>query len=355
MQVYRTFFGLWCLVMSGGVAAAEHCVVLQYHHFSETTPPSTSVTPARFAEHLRYLREQHYQVLPLQDVITKLRAGEALPERCVSLSVDDAYLSVYQTAYPMLQELGWPLSIFISTEGVDQGLDAYMSWEQMREMARAGVRFENHSHSHAHLIRRLPDESVDEWQRRVTRDIQQAQQRITEELGQIPTLIAYPYGEYSPDLQRIVTSLGLTGFGQQSGPIGSDSDFTALPRFPMAAGFAEMSVFRTKVDTLTFPLLSAEPTDPLVPLEEWRPVLTLKLRSGSYSQPSIHCFINGSDAVELSWPSDQPDTLFVRPGRRLPVGRSRTNCTMPSATTGRFHWYSHNWIRREADGSWYRE
>ena len=65
--------------------AADHCVVLQYHHISEDTPGITSVTPEQFQEHLDYLLAHDHVVMPLEDVITALKTGEDLPERCVAL------------------------------------------------------------------------------------------------------------------------------------------------------------------------------------------------------------------------------------------------------------------------------
>lgn len=356
-SVFKTTASLFigCLLSLARVWAAEHCVILQYHHFSEQTPRVTSVTPAEFDAHLDYLRKGGFKVLPLQTVVDALRSGKPLPERCISLTVDDAYDSVYQVAFPRLRALGWPLTVFVNTGAVDQGLSAYMSWEQMREMAAAGVRFENHGDSHDHLIRRLDGESAVAWRERVRVDIQTAEQRISDELGRAPAYFAYPFGEYTPALQAVVNGLGLVGFGQQSGPAWSEGDFTALPRFPMAGAYAGMAGFRTKVTSLPMPLLESEPDDPLVPLEDWRPTLTLRLKPDAYRPDQLRCYINGSDDVELSWSEEQPDTLQVRPGQDLHPGRNRYNCTLPSATPGRYHWYSHNWIRRKADGGWYRE
>ncbi|MEN8174734.1 MAG: polysaccharide deacetylase family protein [Pseudomonadota bacterium] len=354
---FARYFGLSILlcVLPGIVTAANHCVVLQYHHFSDTTPAVTSVSPTLFQAHLDYLRDNDYQVLPLEQVVTRLARDQALPDRCVSLSVDDAYDSVYREAFPRVLALGWPLTVFVNTQGVDAGVDAYMTWEQMREMARAGVRFENHSHSHDHLVRRRPGESEAAWRKRVRADVQLAQRRIHEELGQEARLFAYPYGEYDPGVQSIVRDLGLTGFGQQSGPAWAGGDFTALPRFPMAAAYAEMESFRSKVASLPLPLVEALPRDPVVPLDEWRPVLHLTLQPGSYQPGLLRCYANGSPDVSLSWDENLPNRVSVRPARPLSVGRNRYNCTMPSDETGRFHWYSHNWLRRNADGSWYRE
>ncbi len=337
------------------VQAAEHCVILQYHHFSDDTPAITSVTPEQFDNHLAYLKNNHFNVLPLREVVYALKNSRELPDRCVSLTVDDAYVTVYTNAFPRLRQLGWPLTVFVNTEGVDKGVAAYMSWPQMRELSRQGVSFENHGHGHIHMIRTHADESEASWRRRITTDIRVAQQRITDEIGVAPILFAHPYGEYNPDLVDIIRELGLTGFGQQSGPAWPGANFGALPRFPMAANFARMQSFITKVNTLPMPVVSAEPDDPLVPLQQWRPGLKLTLEPGSYSQAAVQCYIGGSNNVDISWPENIANTLIVKPKFDLSVGRHRTNCTMPSTQKGRFHWYSHNWFIRKADGGWYSE
>ncbi|MCB1728313.1 MAG: polysaccharide deacetylase family protein, partial [Gammaproteobacteria bacterium] len=147
--------------------AADHCVVLQYHHISEDTPGITSVTPEQFQEHMDYLRAHDHVVMPLEDVITALKTGEPLPERCVALTIDDAYVSAYEEAFPRVVRYAYPLTVFVSTDAVDNGLNGFLSWEQMREMSEHGITFQNHSRTHDHLIRRLDDETDDDWEQRV--------------------------------------------------------------------------------------------------------------------------------------------------------------------------------------------
>ncbi len=334
---------------------ASHCVILQYHHISDNTPTSTSVSPERFGQHLDYLATHNFSVLPLRRVVDAIRNNEALPDRCVSLTVDDAYASVYQNASPRLKKLGWPLTVFVNSEAVDQGLPAYMTWNQMRELASQGVMFENHGHRHMHMIRRRAGESDHDWEQRVVQDILQAQHRITDEIGTRPELFAYPYGEYNPAMLAIIIRMGLIGFGQQSGPIWPDAEIAALPRFPMAGKYASLQGFITKVNSLPLAVSKAEPSDPVLPLGQSRPKLTITLKPGSYSKAAIQCYIAGSNDVTMSWARDGTDVFAVSPNFDLPPGRHRTNCTMPSAEKGRFHWYSHNWFIRNADGSWYRE
>ena len=351
----RLLLILYSLLVSAQLQAASHCVVLQYHHFSDSTPAITSVTPVQFDAHLDYLKANAFSVLPLREVVHALKNGLELPDRCVSLTVDDAYLSVYTHAFPRLKKLGWPLTVFVNSQAVDQGIPLYMSWEQMREISKHGVMFENHGHGHIHMIRRIDDESDDMWRRRIRSDISIAQHRISEEIGIAPQLFAHPYGEFNPETLKIVSDMGFTGFGQQSGPAWPGADFAALPRFPMAANYAVMKSFSLKVNTLPMPLLSAEPEDPLVPLQQPRPTLELTLQAGAYTKAAIQCFISGSADVDIGWLPHRPDSFSVTPNFDLKPGRHRTNCTMPSSQKGRFHWYSHNWFVRKADGSWYAE
>ena len=335
--------------------AANSCVVLQYHHIADDTPAITSVTISQFQAHIDYLKTQQFDVMPLRTVVSALQNSQPLPDKCVSLTVDDAYLSIYRNAYPLLKKLGWPMTVFVNTESVDKSVGSYMNWDQMREMAEHDFVFENHGHGHIHMIRKKKHESIQAWRERIVNDIQTAQSRITLELGDAPRLFAHPYGEYNPEIVDIISAMGLTGFGQQSGPVWPGGNFGALPRFPMNVHYANMQSFITRVNTLPLPVVNAKPEDPLVSLGNWRPVLVLTLASDSYSKDSLQCFVAGSNNVEMTWSEVSADQVTITPKFDLKSGRSRTNCTMPSGRGGRYHWYSHNWFVRRADGSWYPE
>jgi biofilm PGA synthesis lipoprotein PgaB len=363
MQSHRDFFllsyiGLVILLLFAAVSsasAANHCVILQYHHFGIDTPRLTSVTPNEFDDHLEYLEEQQYKILPLKEVVDNLRLKKPLPDRCVAITVDDAYISVYDEAFPRLQRRGWPLTVFVSSEQVDQDSRFYMTWEQMREMTEANVAFENHGHSHSHLIRRREGEGEDIWRLRVEKDIDTAQQRIESELGQTPQFFAYPYGEYNDELKEIVRRVGLTAFGQQSGPVWTGSDFLALPRFPIAADYASLSDFKTKVATLPLPVIEAKPEDPLLAIGEWQPKLTVRLAKGNYRKDQLQCYVSGQGAGDLTWEDKNNHIFQVRAMKPLQVGRNRYNCTAPDLQGEHYYWYSHLWIRRHWDGKWYDE
>ena len=327
--------------------AADSAVILQYHHFGSATPQSTSVTVDQFEAHLAYLEEQDFAVWPLEKIIGRLRAGEPLPERCIAITIDDAYASVYQEAFPRLGARGWPFTVFVSTGGVDQGLATYVTYDQMRAMAAAGATFGAHSHSHAFLIRRKPQESEASWRRRVTADIETSRRRLQDELGSRITLFAYPYGEYDNALKALVLELGFIGLGQQSGAVWRGSDHGVLPRFPMAGTYAEMGSFRTKVNCLPLPVLAATPADPTLPADSGRPVLRLLLAPGAYQADQFACFASGQGRIAHCWIDRAQGLMEITPTSDLPMGRSRFNCTAPHESAGRYFWYSHLWIRGE--------
>ena len=77
-------------------------VILQYHHISDSTPPSTSISPALFQKHMQHLLDKGYQVLALHEVAARLQQGESLPDQSVVITFDDGYDSVYTEAYPFL-------------------------------------------------------------------------------------------------------------------------------------------------------------------------------------------------------------------------------------------------------------
>ena len=334
-------------------AAESQAVVLMYHHFGVDKHPSTNVRLEQFDAHLDYLSEAGYQVWPLTKVVEYVAAKRPFPARVVAISIDDAYLSVFTEAYPRLKKRGWPFTVFVATDGVDRHFKAYMSWQQMREMQAHGAHFENHSASHDYLIRRLENEGEDQWQARVRADIKRAQQRIHQELGIAPSLFAYPYGEYNTTFADMVAELGLRAFGQQSGPVGLGADLRAMPRFPMAERFAALKDFKQKVRSLAFPLLDVQPWEPQLkspllegetPQAKTAPRMTVRLGQSAAQLDQLSCFVSGQGPVEVQWLDRSARHFLLQAPQVLPQGRSRYNCTAPSAEAGRYYWFSHLWI-----------
>lgn len=337
---------------------ASAAVVILYHHVSDTTPKSTSISPAAFEAQMDYLAQNNFTVVPLLELTEKLRKGEPLPDKTVAISFDDSYASVYESAFPRLKKRGWPFTFFVNTDAVGTG-KIFVNWDQLREMAKAGATIANHSSSHTHLPRREGSESAAQWRDRITQDINNAQQKIKQEIGAAPMILAYPFGEYDVDVQRIAKKLGYIAFGQQSGALYGKGDLQSVPRFPFGGSFTALDDFILKVNTQPMPLTDVEfygdnkqKQENLIVREGEKPWLVLTLSDDSLLK-KINCFATGQGAITTAVIDNK---LWVQPNKPLGTGRTRYNCTAYAGEKGRFYWYTQQWLATDKQGNWtYRD
>jgi len=339
-------------VTHSSVASADEnqAVILMYHHFGVSEYPTTNIQLAQFDAQLDYLAENKIQVWQLSKIVQYIKKHKAFPGRVAAITVDDAYESVYTNAYPRLKKRKWPFTVFVSTDYVDRHFKSQMSWDQMREMQKHGATFANHSASHDYLVRRLNDESLEQWKTRVTSDIKRAQSRLQSELGNAPMLFAYPYGEYNSELAKILKGMDYVAFGQNSGPAGIHGDLLAIPRFPMAEKFAALPDFIEKMNTLAFTIIRQDPWEPILSSSFNPPVLKLSLGNSDAQLDQLRCYVSGQGRTDVTWINRNDRVFTIQAKSPLPAGRSRYNCTAPSNQEERFYWFSHMWINPIADG-----
>jgi biofilm PGA synthesis lipoprotein PgaB len=351
----RIFF---LAAMTSLALPASAAVVLLYHHVSDKTPKSTSISPAAFEAQMDYLEKNNFAVVPLLALTEKLRKGEPLPDKTVAISFDDSYVSVYESAFPRLQKRGWPFTFFVNTDAVGTG-KVFVTWDQLREMAQAGATIANHSSSHTHLPRRESGESAAQWRERITQEINNAQQTIKTEIGSAPMILAYPFGEYDTEVQRIAKKLGYIAFGQQSGALYSEGDLQAVPRFPFGGSFSDLDDFILKVNAKPMPVSRVEfyadnkkKADNLIVRQGEKPWLVLTLADASLLK-KINCFASGQGAIVTEVIDNK---VWVQPNKPLPSGRTRYNCTAYTGEKGRFYWYTQQWLVTDKQGNWtYRD
>jgi len=327
-------------LLGAPLLAADSAVVLMYHRFGEDRYPSTSIRIDQFEAQLQHLKERNYAVVPLSTIVAAKKSGSDLPEHAVAITIDDAYRSVYDVAYPRLREYGFSFTVFVNSDSVDEGKAGYMSWAQMREMTEHGASFANHGASHISFIENRNGESDDDRLERVRADVEKGWRRLTEELVPLPGAFAYPYGEYDTATADLLLHLGYISFGQQSGAIGPYSDVRALPRFPIAEHYGDLTQFRTKVASAPLPVTSVDPWDPVV--STTTPSITITLAPSDGRLGEIACFVSGQGRVGVDW-QEQNRRFAVGPKSPLRGGRQRVNCTAPRSD-GRYLWFSHPWF-----------
>lgn len=333
--------------------SAQAVVILQYHHVSEDTPRVTSVTPLEFRQQMAYLSDNGFTVIPLSEVVDGLKADKAFADKTVAITFDDGYQNIADNAHPILKEYGFPYTIFIAVEPIEQQYRDVMNWMTLKQLAADGVELANHSWGHEHLIRRLDSETESDWLTRIETNLLATEAQIVAKTGQSLKMLAYPYGEYNAAIEALLSKLGFVGFGQQSGAAGHYSSLTALPRFPVAGAYADLSSLKVKLYSLNMPVLALSPANTELALGDWRPEMKVKLDMSDIYPHQLMCFIQGQGAAKPLWVSE--DEFVVRAGLDLPPGRSRYNCTAPSKQSGRYYWFSQAWVRPKNDGTWVKE
>jgi peptidoglycan/xylan/chitin deacetylase (PgdA/CDA1 family) len=315
------------LAQDASDSTVTRAVILMYSRFGEDAYPNASIRIEQFEEHLQELKDGGYQVLPVPEIVAALAAKQKLPEHTVGITVDEAYLSTYTVAWPRLRAAGFPFTLFVATDSVDRGRGDTMSWDQIREMQRAGVTIGSLTASHPHMIEE--DRAYNLGQ------IVRANERFRTQLGEVPTLFAYPYGEFSPTLEQVIKTSGfVAAFGQQSGVAHSRHDLMTLPRFSLSDTYGGMERFRTAVQALPLIVSDFEPADMII--DETPPVISFTVDPMMGDLSTLACFIGGVGRVPTLINADRHVDLQLT--KDMPTGRIRMNCTQPTAS-GRWRWY----------------
>ena len=309
----------------------DSATIIMYHRFGESRYPSTNVTLEQFDTHLEHLKNGGYTVLPLPQIINTLRAGELLPDKTVAITIDDAYRSVLEHAWPRLRDAGFPFTLFVATSPIDRELRSYMSWDDLRFLQEQGVTIGSQSHTHPHM-HRLSDEQV-------RNELETSNQRFIEELGFRPELFAYPYGEYSNFVIDIVREMGFTtAFGQNSGIMHADSDFFELPRFAFNETYGTLSRLKLAVDGLPLKVTDLTPSDMVI--SQNPPIYGFTLDADMQPASQLRCFASSYGKLEVVLLGSRVE---VRTPGPLPSPRSRINCTMPAADN-RWRWFGRQFL-----------
>ena len=327
----------------------SHAVIFMYSHIGVSKYPDTNISIKQFSAHLNYLEKNKYQVWSLEKIVVHLKNGLAIPDHTVAITFDDGHISMFKHAYPLLKKRGWPFTVFIYTDAMDQHPKHYISWDQMRDMRQHGAHFANQSKTHDHLIRRRKKENTKVWTARVRADIEHAQHRIQDELGYdlgaLPMLFSYPYGEYNLALANIAQELGYVGIGEQSGPVGQYSDFRILPRYPISEGHDSVEEFAVKANSLALPVIEVKPWEPVLKKSN-PPRMIITLAESDARIDQLVCHASGQGRVAVKWLDKKARRFAVQASQPLRLGRSRYNCSAPSITEpDRQYWFSHLWVR----------
>ena len=309
-------------------------ISLMYHRVGEGKYPSTNVSTEMFKQHLEAIKASGLSYIKPEKFKNQILEGKTFSKRFILLTVDDAFKSFYQNAWPILKENKIPFIMFVNTREISNNHPNYMSWDQIRELRDSGlVTIGGHSWSHEYFV----DMKLEE----VKQDIEKSHDDYKKQLKKIPDLYAHTFGETSSDIIKIIRDFNYKIiFGQHSGVISQNENINYLPRFSLNENYGKMKRFKNILKSRAFNITSYEPKTVLLNKNNNPSSMKLKFNENI---KGINCFDNSGGKwknTQINFISNNEIELTFN--EAFKKRRGRLNCTMPSKD-GLIKWFGYQY------------
>ena len=304
----------------------EGILSIMYHRFDENKYPSTNIKMDIFKEHLNIIHNSNFNFHNPNNFDEQFNIPKSKKE--ILITIDDAFMSFYTKAWPYLKEHKIPFILFVSTEPV--GKKGYMNWEQIKEVESYNFAFiGHHSHTHEYLI----DVSNEEF----ILDIETANKIFLKELGYIPPLFSYPFGEYSKFMKDYISRNFKYGFGQHSGVIDLNKDKFELPRFPINEKYGELKRFKSIINYFPLEYKKIFPEEKQLFKNTNPPKFKVDFFEEQKNLENINCYSNEGNIWEKSKTKFFNNSLIIEFREPFKPRRGRINCSLND--NGKWRWF----------------
>ena len=329
-------FALFFIIISSAVQAnniKNSAVTFMYHKFGISKYPTTNITLDQFDKHLEEFSKPKYNVKSLDYILDTIINDGDLPNNTIGISVDDADRSFLTAAWPRLKEKGFPVTLFVTTSTIVENNKNYLNWNEIRQLKAEGVVIGAHSHTHEHLA----DYTLEELQK----EIEKSNKIFLKEIGKIPNLYAYPYGEADEKIFDLLKKYKYkAAFGQHSGAINETSNLYYLPRFSLNERYGEIDRVKFTANVLGLGVYDLIPTNPHI--IENPPYIGFSLLDQLLTQ-TIECFMFDNSGQVENELFKFNERIEIRLLRKLNKGRSRLNCTARDKNNN-WRWFGHQFV-----------
>ena len=297
---------------------------LMYHRFDENKYPSTNIKMDIFKNHIQIIKEKNYQFEDPDNFQKNFESPKN--EKKILITIDDAFSSFYEKAWPFLKKNKIPFILFVSTEPV--GKNGYMTWKQIKEVEKEKFAYiGNHSHSHEYLL----DLNFQDFKK----DINKSIKIFKNELGYSPIYYSHPFGEYSQKQIEFLKKKFKFAFGQHSGVIDVNKDKYQLPRFPINEKYGDLDRFKFVVDLLPLQFKRIEPVDMYI-TQNNPPKLIIEFFENQKNIKKINCFSDEGNKWDKSNIVFTDQKLQVNFRDKFLFRRGRVNCSL---NDNGWHWF----------------
>ena len=297
-----------------------------YHRFNENKYPSTNIQMDIFEKQMEIIKEQDYEFYDPKNFVKEF---EKIKEnKKILITIDDAFKSFYTEAWPFLKEKKIPFILFVSTEPI--GKYGYMNWDEIKEIDNSEFGYiGHHSHTHEYLI----DMSDKEFEN----DIETATKIFKDQLGYVPNIFSYPFGEYSLYMKKYISKNFKIAFGQHSGIIDVNKDKYELPRFPINEKYGELKRFKSIINYMPLEFKTLIPEEKMINQNNNPPKLSIEFFEKQKNIDKITCYSNDGGNWKKSNLKIEQNTLIINFDEKFLPRRGRINCSLND--NGKWRWF----------------
>ena len=312
----------------------EGVLSIMYHRFDENKYPSTNIRMEIFLKHIQLIKSLNYDFIHPDDFQNNFNIPKK--QKKILITIDDAFQSFYEVAWPFLKKNKIPFILFVSTEPVRN--KGYMTWDQIREIDNENFAIiGHHSHSHDYLINENDKDFIN--------DIEIANKIFHKKIGYVPDLFSYPFGEYSEFMRQYISKNFTYAFGQHSGVIDVNKEKFQLPRFPINENYGEIKRFTSIIKTYPLEYKNLLPIEKKLTKSDNPPIFSVEFFEDQNNIENINCYSNEGDQWEKSNIMFSNNTLSIKFREAFLPRRGRVNCSLND--NGKWRWFGTQFIITE--------
>ncbi len=203
--------------------------VLAYTDIGDSTG---QVSRSTFNDQMRWLKTEGFVTITPGQLTDFMEFSGQLPRRSVLITFDTASQSLYTTSIPILKELGFTATVFLSTDSV--GRKDAMTWDQIRQSHQDGFTIGCRGRSGRSLTRRTKGQAFETYFKSVESEMRLARHAIEAHVGEPCLFLAYPHGDTNSLVSAMAAKLGFaSAFIRRAGDNPFFADRYGIHRTPV--------------------------------------------------------------------------------------------------------------------------
>ena len=206
--------------------------ILLYHRFGPTVADGMTIKTSVFEEHLKFLKNNGYTVIPLRKLIDYYqKKGPAPAPKSVVIVEDDAHKSVFTDMLPLAKKYNVPVTVFVYPSAISNAKYA-MTWEQLKILKKNGFDIQSHTFWHPNFNRDRKKMTPAEFEKSVHIQLKKSKDRLEAQLGDKVDMLAWPFGIHDDYLMKKAAEAGYVAtFTIEAHHASSRDQIMKLPRY----------------------------------------------------------------------------------------------------------------------------